>query len=68
VVGVTHYAGRCKVFEYEERERIEVALLARLGYGDLTTEYPGLGKYSLKQHEQECLPQVLEGEGVVANA
>jgi hypothetical protein len=61
MVGVTRYAGRCKVCEHAERERIEAALLARLGYGNLTDEYPGLGKYHFKRHEQECLPRVLKG-------
>jgi hypothetical protein len=66
MVGVTRYAGRCKVCEHAERERIEEALLARLGYGDLTAEYPGLGKYHYKRHEQECLPNLLKGRRVGA--
>jgi hypothetical protein len=61
MVGVTRYSRSCKVCELAklERERIEVALLARLGSGELTTEYPGLGKYHIRQHERECLPQIL---------
>jgi hypothetical protein len=62
MVGVTRYAGNCKVCGHTDRERVEAALLARLGYGDLTAEYPGLGKYHFKRHEQECLPRLLKGK------
>jgi hypothetical protein len=60
MVSVTRYSRPCKVCEHEERERIEAALLARLGSGELTTEYPGLGKYHIRRHERECLPQILK--------
>jgi hypothetical protein len=63
MVRVTRYSRSCKVCELAklDRERIEAALLARLGSGELTAEYPGLGKYHIRQHEKECLPRLLKG-------
>ncbi len=61
MVGVTRYTGCCKVCRHPDRERIEVALLARLGSGELTAEYPGLGKYHIRRHERECLSRTLYG-------
>jgi hypothetical protein len=68
VVGVVTRSGRCKVCSHPQRERIEAALLARWGVGNLAAEYPGIGKYSLRKHEQECLPRMLRIDNRTAGA
>ncbi len=52
---------RCKVCSHPEADRITAALLARSGRGEIARDYPGIGGYALKVHEQGCLPRALRG-------
>lgn len=54
----------CKVCSHPQEGRITAALLARLGLKDISRHYPGIGSYSLKEHERGCLARVLRGGGV----
>jgi hypothetical protein len=55
VIGIIRYSGKCKVCDHEEREQIEVALLARVGAGAISEEWPMLLYRDVKQHERQCL-------------
>ena len=55
MIGVTSYAGPCRVCEHPSRERITAGLRAHVGARALSEDYPELCYRDVKQHERQCL-------------
>ncbi len=55
MIGVTSYAGPCRVCEHPSRERITAGLRAYVGARAISKDYPDLTYRGLKQHERLCL-------------
>ena len=57
LIGVTSYAGPCRVCEHPHRERITTALLAHVGALSVSEGCPDLSYRDVKRHERHCLPR-----------